>query len=113
MKMILERQGLEARNSIRFLADRLSESRLEEDNELLANLHRESELRDRLTVLRNQAQRAGIQIVEQDVPHDDSSPLFQPGADFDEDLQSLIHVRDQLIQNIQLVDAIHELKQSS
>ena len=113
MKMILERQGLEARNSIRFLGDRLSEGRLEQQNELLDTLHRESELRDRLTVLRNQAQRAGIQILEEDIPHDASSPLIQPGPDFDEDLQSLIHVRDQLIQNIQRVDAIQELKQSS
>lgn len=113
MKSIVDRQGLAARNSIRYLDGRLSNYFDERDALVRESLNFESRLRDRLEILRSQVQQAGINRMEGDIPLPPSNTLPHPGGDFDEDLQSLIHVRDQLIQNIQRVDAIHELKQSS
>jgi hypothetical protein len=123
LKSTLSRQSAAARTTIQFLGSRLSAQMREYRSVLTDNLNRETQLRDRLKRLHDEAERHGIYSrapspqSEAEAPPISShnSGTWTPAdvAEFEADLRELVSLRDRLLEHVDPIDVLYELKHSS
>ena len=123
LKSTLSRQAATARHTIQFLEEQLHRQMQEYRSTLAANLERETQLRERLRRLREEVERCGLfsrsssPFSEAEVPpiSGSVSGTWTPAdvVEFESDLRDLVALRDRLLQNIDPVDMLSELKHSS